>query len=107
MRDGFGGSAGLGVCPGEEKVVGDVLVLVAALLGQVVGPAEELEEGADELHLGGGLVQGVEGGGVLEEGAGLGAEGIEVYGLGEGFLPGGGVEDAFFEKVVGEKLAGH
>ena len=24
-----------------------------------------------------------------------------------GFLPGGGVEDAFFEKVVGEELTGH
>ena len=102
MRGGFGGGAGLGGGAGEEQVVGDVLVVVAALLGQVVGPAEELEEGADELHLGGGLVQGVEGGGVLEEGAGLGAEGVEVCGLGEGFLPGGGVEDAFFEKVVGE-----
>ena len=37
----------------------------------------------------------------------LGAEGVEVGGLGEGFLPGGGVEDAFFKEVVGEKLTGH
>ena len=57
--------------------------------------------------LGGGLVDGVEGGGVLDEGVRLGAEGFEVGGLGEGFLPGAGAEDAFFEKVVGEKLAGH
>ena len=107
MWGGFGGGAGLGGGAGEEQVIGDVLVLVAALLGQVVGPAEQIEEGADELLLGGGLVQGVEGCGVLEAGAGLGAEGVEVGGLGEGFLPGGGAADAFFEKVVGEELAGH
>ena len=88
-------------------MVGDLFVAVAALLGQVVGPAEEFEEGADELLLGGGLVYGVEGCGVLEEGVGLGAEGFEVCGLGEGLLPGAGAQDAFFEKVVGEKLAGH
>ena len=104
---GFGGGAGLGVGVGEEQVIGDVFVAVAALLGQVVGPAKELKEGADELLLGGGLVDGVEGGGVFEEGVGLGAEGVEVCGLGEGFLPGGGVEDAFFEKVVGEQMTGH
>ena len=75
-------------------MVGDVLV--AALLGQVVVPAEQFEEGADELHLGGGFVDGVEAGGFLEKGEGLGAEGVEVCWLGEGFLPGGGVEDAFF-----------
>ena len=79
-------------------MIGDVFVVVAALLGQVVDPAEEIEEGADEFLLGGGLVDGVEGGGVFEEGVGLGAEGVEVGGLGQGFLPGGGVEDAFFEE---------
>ena len=104
---GFGGGAGLGGGVGEEEVIGDVFVAVAALLGQVVGPAEEFEEGADELLFGGGLVDGVEGGGVLEEGLGVGAEGFEVGGLGEGFLPGAGAEDAFFEKVVGEELSGH
>ena len=83
-------------------MVGDVLVLVAALLGQVVVPAEQFEEGADQFHLGGGFVDGVEVGGFFEKGEGLGAEGVEVCGLGEGFLPGGGVEDAFFEEVVGE-----
>ena len=46
-------------------------------------------------------------GGFFEEDAGLGAEDVEAGGLGEGFLPGGGVEDAFFEKVAGEKLTGH
>ena len=46
-------------------------------------------------------------GGFLEKGEGLGAESIEFCGLGERFLPGGGVEDAFFEKVAGEQLAGH
>lgn len=44
---------------------------------------------------------------VFEEGVGLVAEGVEVGGLGQGFLPGLGVEDAFCEKVTGEKLAGH
>ena len=107
MGPGLGGGAGFGLCVGEEQVIGDVFVAVAALLGQVVGPAEQIEEGADELLLGGGLVYGVEGGGVLDKGVRLGAEGVEVCGLGEGFLPGGGVEDAFFEKVVGEQLTGH
>lgn len=44
---------------------------------------------------------------VFEKGVGLVAEGVEVGGLGQGLLPGLGVEDAFFEKVTGEKLAGH
>ena len=43
----------------------------------------------------------------MEKGECLGAEGVEVCGLGQGFLPGVGVEDAFFEEVVGEKLTGH
>ena len=88
-------------------MIGDVLVVVAALLGQVVDPTEQFEEGADELLLGGGLVDGVKVGGLLEEGVRLGAEGVEVCGLGQGFLPSGGVEDAVFEKVVGEQLARH
>ena len=37
---------------------------------------------------------------------GVGAEGFEVCGVGEGLLPGAGAEDAFFEKVVGGDLAG-
>ena len=81
--------------------------MVAALLGQVVSPAEQIEEGPDQLLLGGGLVDGVEVGGILDKGVRFGAEGVEVCGLGQGFLPGVGVEDAIFEKVVGEQLTGH
>ena len=75
-------------------------------LGQVLVPTEQLEEGADQLRLGGGFANGVEVGGLFEKRVCLGAEGVEAGGLGEGFLPGGGVEDAFFEKVAGEELAG-
>ena len=107
LRRGFGRGAVLGRGIAEEQVVGDVFVVVAALLGQVVGPAEQLEEGADELLLGGGLVDGVEVGGLFEEGERLGAEGVEVGGLGQGVLPGAGVADAFFEKVAGEQVTGH
>ena len=45
---------GLGIC--EEEVVGNVLAAGRALLGQVVGPAEQLQHGKDELLLGEGLV---------------------------------------------------
>ena len=54
LRAGFGGGAVFGVGVAEEQMVGDVFVVVAALLRQVVGPAEQGEEGADELLLGGG-----------------------------------------------------
>ena len=40
---GFGGGDVFGFGIAEEQMVGDVLVLVAALLGQVVVPAEQLE----------------------------------------------------------------
>ena len=46
-------------------------------------------------------------GSVFEKREGLSAEGLEVSGLGKGFLAGGGVEDAFFENAVGELLAVH
>ena len=99
--------AGLGGGVAEEQMVGDVLVAVAALLRQVLGPAEQLEQRADQLVLGGGLVDGVEAGGVVEQGERVGAEGFELRGIGQGFLPGLGAEDAFFEEVGGEELAGH
>ena len=107
MRGGFGGGGVSGCGVAEEEVVGDVFVEVAALLGEVVGPAEQVEEGADELLLGGGFVDVVEGGGVVDEGLGVGAKVVEFCGLGEGFLPGVGEEDTFFEKVVGEELTRH
>ncbi len=75
-RLGRGAALGLGVT--EEQMIGDVFVAVAALLRQVVAPAEQLEERADDLLLGGGLVYGVKAGGLFEKGEGLGAEGIEV-----------------------------
>ena len=104
---GFGGGKVFGFGIAEEQMIGDVFVVVAALLGQIVSPTEQFEEGPDQLLLGGGLVDGVEVGGILDKGLRLSAEGVEVCGLGQGFLPGVGVEDAFFEEVVGEKLTGH
>ena len=53
---GSAGGAGLGLGVGEEEMVGDVLVAVRALLGQVVGPAEEVEDRPDEVLLGDCLV---------------------------------------------------
>ena len=53
---GPAGGEGLGFGIGEQEVVWDVLVAVGALLGQVVGPAEELEDRPDEVLLGDGLV---------------------------------------------------
>ena len=107
FRSGFGGGAGFGLYVGEEQMVGDVFVAVAALLGQIVDPTEQLKQGTDQLLLGGGLVDGVKVGGIIEKGMRLSAEGDEFRGLGQGFLPGIGAEDAFFEKVAGEKLARH
>ena len=51
-----GGRRVLGLGAGEEEVVGYVLAVRRALLGQVIGPAEELEHRQDELLLGDGLV---------------------------------------------------
>ncbi len=91
----------------EEQEVGDVFVAVAALLRQIVAPAEQVEQRADQLLLGRGLVDGVKAGRVVEQGERLGAKGVKLRGFGQGGLPGVGVEDAFFEEVAGEKLAGH
>lgn len=88
-------SAAFGVGIAKQQVIGDVLVVVAALLGQVVGPTEETEEWTDQLHLCSGFVDGVKAGGLFEKGQCLGAEGVEVCGMGEGFLPSVGVVDAF------------
>ena len=59
-------------------MIGDVFVVVAALLGQIVDPTEQFEQRTDQLLLGGGLVDGVKVGGLFEKGECLGAEGIEV-----------------------------
>ena len=77
---GFGGGKVFGFGIAEEQMIGDVFVVVAALLGQIVSPTEQFEEGADQLLLGGGLVDGVKVGGVLDKGVRLGAEGVEVCG---------------------------
>ena len=53
---GPAGRLGLGLGVGEQEMVGDVLVAVGALLGQVVGPAEEVEDRPDEVLLGDRLV---------------------------------------------------
>ena len=74
FRDGFGGGAVFGLGIAEEQMIGDVFVVVTALLGQVVDPSEQFEERADQLLLGGGLVYGMKVGGVLEEGVRLGAK---------------------------------
>ena len=55
-RGWAGGGLGLGLSVGEKEMVGDVLVAVGALLRQVVGPAEQLEDRPDEVLLGDGLV---------------------------------------------------
>ena len=88
-------------------MIGDVLVADAALLRKVVGPAEQFEQGADQLLLGRGLVDRAKAGRIVEQGERLRAEGFELRGLGQGFLQGVGVEYAFFEKVGDEKLTGH
>ena len=74
------------------------------MLGEVVGPAEELEQGADEVLLGLGFVGVVGGGEVLEEAAGFVTEGDEGGALG---LALGGLADAVGEEVLGEEVAGH
>ena len=99
--------AGLGLRVAKEQMIRDVFVVVAALLRQEVIPAQQFEQGANQLHLGRGFVDGVKVDGLVEQGERVGAEGAEDCGLGEGFLPSGGVQDAFFEKVAGEKLARH
>ena len=76
------GGAGLGLGVGEEEQVGDVFAAAGGLLGEVVGPAEELEQGADEVLLGLGFVGVVGGGEVLEEAAGFITEGDEGGALG-------------------------
>ena len=101
---GPAGGEGLGFGVGEQEVVGDVLVAVGALLGQVVGPAEEVEGRPDEVLLGDGLV-------------GLPVPGEVAVDAGEALPEGGAVRFrrrplggglyAVGEEVVGEELAGH
>ena len=74
------------------------------MLGEVVGPAQELEQGADEVLFGLGFVGVVGGGEVLEEAAGGVLEQGEGGGLGAAL---GGGADAVGEEVLGEELAGH
>ena len=99
--------AGLGVGVGEQQVVGDVLVAVGALLGEVVGPAEQLEDGADQVLLGGGLVGGRGGGEGVVARAEAVAEGVERGGVVEGGAPFGGFAYALGEEVFGEEPALH
>ena len=89
---------------GKRSRSGDVLAAAGGLLGKVVGPAEELEQGADEVLFGLGFVGVLGGGEVLEEAAGFVTEGVEGGALG---LALGGVADAVGEEVLGEEVAGH
>ena len=102
-----GGGAGLGVGVGEEQMVGDVLVAIAALLGQVFIPAEESEQRADQVLFGGGLVGVLVSGDFVQEVGQGGAEGVKVLLLRDRFMPGGGAADAFGQEVLGKELAGH
>ncbi len=70
LGDGQGFEVGAGLGVGEEAQVRDVFATAGGLLGEVVGPAEELEQGADEVLFGLGFVGVVVVGEVLEEAAG-------------------------------------
>ena len=107
LRSRLGRGACLRLGIAEQQMVGNVLVAVAALLRQEVAPAEQIQQGADQLLLGRGLVDRVKAGRIVEQTERLRAEGLDLRGLRQGFLPGVGVENAFFEKVGGEELAGH
>ena len=72
-------------------------------MGEVVGPAEELEQGADRVLFGLGFVGVVVGGKVLEEAVGGVTELGEGGGLGATL---GGGADAAGEELLGEELAG-
>ena len=74
------------------------------MLGEVVGPAQELEQGANEVLFGLGFVGVVVVGEVLEEAAGFLMKRGEGGGLGAAL---GGGADAVGEEVLGEELAGH
>ena len=52
----FGGSTLLGGSVGKKQVIGNVFVTDRALLRQVVGPSEQLQDGTDQILLGGGFV---------------------------------------------------
>ena len=102
-----GGGARLGVGVGEQQQIGNVLVASRALLRQVVNPSQQLQDGMDQLLLGGGF------GRVLEAAEGLIASAHAVLERGERFRPrGNGVPlgrglDAVGQEVLGEELAGH
>ena len=96
--------AGLGLGVGEEEQVGPVFAAGGGWLGEVVGPAEELEQGADEVLFGVVFVGVVGGGEVVEEAVGGVTEVLEGGGLGAAF---GGLADAVGEEVLGEEVAGH
>ena len=101
---GLGSGAGLGLGVGEEEEVGPVFAAACRLLGEVVGPAEALEQGADEVLLGLGFVGVGVGGEVVEAAAGFLMKRGEGGALGLAF---GGLADAVGEEVLGEEVAGH
>ena len=52
----LGGSTLLGGSVGKKQVIGNVFVTDRALLRQVVGPSEQIQDGTDQILLGGGFV---------------------------------------------------
>ena len=86
-------------------MVGYVLVACGGLLGQVVCPAQQLEQRADQVLLGGGLVRTRGGGEAVVAPPDLSAEGVELPSGVRGLAPFRRVADALRQKVFGEKLA--
>ena len=87
-----------------EEQVGPVFAAGGGWLGDVVGPTEQVEQGANEFLFGLSFVGLVVGGEVLEEAAGSVTKGDEGRAL---RLALGGEADAVGEEVLGEEVAGH
>ena len=107
LRDGPPGGALLGCGIGEEEIVGDVLVAGCPLLRKVVGPSQELQDRANQLLLGDGLVGAF---GATQRVVAL-TNAIPKYGkcrrVRDGRAPLGGRIYAFGQDVVREQIAGH
>ncbi len=112
VPEAFLGMAAAGGAPlllgaGEEQEVGDVLVAGRALLRQVVVPAQQLQERADQLLLGDRLVgvrvaaECVE---AVDHGAREVGEGLRLF---DRLPPFGRRPDAVAEEVLGEELPWH
>ena len=107
LRVGSPGGALLGCGIGEEEIVGDVLVASCPLLRKVVGPSQELQDRANQLLLGDGLVGAF---GAAQRIAAL-TNAIPKCGkcrrARDGRAPLGGRLYAFGQEVVREQIGGH